>query len=51
VHLRPGVWVSRRWSIPEIQQLHDDGTLTQAARDAVATVLDALGEAPLTPRA
>jgi hypothetical protein len=47
VHLRPGVWVSRRWSMPDAQRLHEHGTLTNAVRAAVDTVLDTLGEPPL----
>jgi len=49
VHLRPGVWVSRRWSLSDAQRLHQSGQLTGAVRAAVDTVLDALGEPPLGP--
>jgi hypothetical protein len=47
VHLRPGVWVSRRWSLPDAAGLHGRGELARAVREAVDTVLDTLGEPPL----
>jgi hypothetical protein len=47
IHLRPGVSVSRRWSLGEAQRLKEAGALTGAVRGAVDTVLDTLGEPPL----
>jgi hypothetical protein len=47
VHLRPGVSVSRRWSLGEAQRLQEAGAFTGAVREAVDTVLDTLGEPPL----
>ena len=46
-HLRPGVAVSRRWSLEEANRLHITGALTGALREAVDTLLDTLGEPPL----
>src|SRR5262245_44999361 len=47
VHLRPGVWLSRRWLLQDARQLHDDGEFTAAVREASAAALDTLGEQPL----
>ena len=46
-HLRPGVAVSRRWSLEEANRLQTAGELTRALREAVDTLLDTLGEPPL----
>src|SRR3954447_7268005 len=46
-HLRPGVAVSRRWSLEEVNRLQTAGELTSAIREAVDTLLDTLGEPPL----
>ena len=47
VHLRPGVWVARRWSPAEAHGLRERGELRRAVREAVDTMLDTLGEPPL----
>jgi hypothetical protein len=47
VHLRPGVWISRRWPISDAQRLHERAKLTRAVREAADTVLNTLGEPPL----
>src|SRR5262245_12673963 len=49
VHLRPGVWISRRWSLSDAQRLQQRGRLSGAVREAADTVLAALGEPPLGP--
>jgi len=46
-HLRPGVAVRRRWALEDANRLQAEGGLTTALREAVATVLDTLGEPPL----
>jgi hypothetical protein len=49
VHLRPGAWLSRRWSLAEARNLQAAGKLTGAIRHAVNMVLATLGEPPLAP--
>lgn len=46
-HLRPGVAVSRRWSLEDANRLQTAGELASALREAVDTLLDTLGEPPL----
>jgi hypothetical protein len=41
---RPGMWLSRRWSIEEAEQLDADGGLTAQVRDALDTALEEFGE-------
>jgi hypothetical protein len=47
VHLRPGVWISRRWALVEAQRLHEGGALAREIRAAVDVLLATLGEPPL----
>jgi hypothetical protein len=48
---RPGIWLSRRWSFAEAEELDSRGALSGQAREALDAALAAFGEPPLERRA